>query len=320
MKYFVKKLIYFFIPIVILAIPTDFIISYILKQSHLSSGEFEVWNDIFQGNIKANIAIMGSSRAVVQFNTKILERNLRLNVYNFGMNGNRFHIQYFRHLQYLKYNIKPENLIISLDVFEFQTKRNFYYPQQFLPYMLWNRDMFDNLSKYDNFKKIDFFIPLIRFYDFKRHIRDAVNEIIKRKSKKYRYKGFNARNFSWNNDLQNAKKKMKEYVVKIDTTTFNLFNNFITDCQNNRIKVILVYSPEYIEGQQFVTNRKEIMKIYKNLALKHNLELLDYSDCDISYNKDFFYNSNHLNSKGADLFTRKLVEDLKSKNLLVRKN
>ena len=75
--------------------------------------------------------------------------------------------------------------------------------------------------------------------------------------------------------------------------------------------MIFVYTPEHIEGQHFVSNRAEIMAFYKKIADKYNIPFIDYSADSMCYNKDYFYNSEHLNLKGANMFSQKLASDLK---------
>ena len=53
------------------------------------------------------------------------------------------------------------------------------------------------------------------------------------------------------------------------------------------------------------------MDLYRQFAKKYDLIFLDYSNDPISYNKSLFYNANHLNAKGSEIFTRKLALDIK---------
>lgn len=89
-----------------------------------------------------------------------------------------------------------------------------------------------------------------------------------------------------------------------------MFDTFLQECKNNNIKVTLVYTPEHIEGQNFISNRKEVIDLYKNFAEKYNLRFLDYSADSICLKKMYFYNTTHLNKKGSELFTKKLAQDL----------
>ena len=70
----------------------------------LFSGEVQEWNQIKEGKIKAELAVFGSSRAFIQINPKILEEETKLNSYNFGLNGSKFKMQFYRFNIYLKHN------------------------------------------------------------------------------------------------------------------------------------------------------------------------------------------------------------------------
>ena len=72
----------------------------------------------------------------------------------------------------------------------------------------------------------------------------------------------------------------------------------------------LVYSPEYIEAQGLYRNRKEIFKMFKEIANNYDVEFMDYSQDPICYDKSFFYNSQHLNAKGAELFSKKIAVEM----------
>jgi len=74
--------------------------------------------------------------------------------------------------------------------------------------------------------------------------------------------------------------------------------------------VLLVYTPEYIEGQQFVRNREDILQLYRDAAAEYEIPFLDYSDSALSTQRDLFYNAMHLNQTGSDRFTRQFAGDI----------
>ena len=104
---------------------------------------------------------------------------------------------------------------------------------------------------------------------------------------------------------------MGSYTADLDNASVELFRQYIQECKSMDINLILVYTPEYIEGQQFVTNRSEIMTLLKGIAQENNLPFLDYSDHYLSMDKKYFYNSMHLNATGAEEFSRILSHDIK---------
>ena len=112
--------------------------------------------------------------------------------------------------------------------------------------------------------------------------------------------------------MEKAKNKNENYLATIDTTILNLYRKFLTSCKSGGIEVILVSTPEHIEGQMYVKNRQEIINIFRELAQDYNLLFIDYSDNEICSDTAYFYNASHLNATGADLFTRILTTDLKN--------
>ena len=98
--------------------------------------------------------------------------------------------------------------------------------------------------------------------------------------------------------------------IKQDSGCLTLFEKYLNTCEQNHIKVIFVYSPEYIDGQHFVENRDEILGTYRRIASRHSIPFFDYSSDSISLDRSFFYNASHLNKRGAEVFTNKLARDL----------
>lgn len=112
--------------------------------------------------------------------------------------------------------------------------------------------------------------------------------------------------------LPMAVNKRKKYVQHLDSATINLFEVFLKEAKKAGIRLVFVYTPEYIEGQKFVSNREEIFSYYNAFSKKYSIPFYDYSSDSLCYNKKYFYNSQHLNATGAAIFTKKLVRDIHS--------
>jgi hypothetical protein len=312
MKKFLLKIIFFIAPIIVSAIIIDIIISSNLRHTNINAGENEVWSDIYNGNIDADIAIYGSSRAWVHINPSIINDSLKLKAYNFGIDGHTFWLQYLRQKEYLKHNKKPKQIILSVDEFSLMKRKDLYNLNQFLPFMLFNENIRKYTSEYKGFKTADYYIPLARYSG---KIINSIKSILNNEGEKYRMNGFRGMNRKWNNDLKNAKSEKTGVHIKVDEKTVALFEEFILECKKEKINITLVYTPEYKEGQTFVKNRKEIINLFSDFSNKYNLNFIDYSNDELCFEKKYFYNSLHLNKEGADLFTRKLCHDLKKNKL-----
>lgn len=313
MKKFLFKTLYFFLPIIIISYPFDYIVSSYLNKSNRSLGEFEVMDDIYNSKANCDIAIYGSSRAWVHFDPKIISDSLNCKVYNFGNDGHAFDLLYLRHLEFLKHNNKPKTIILSVDVLSFRNPTGLYEAGQYLPYMLWNFDIERYTRSYNYYSRLEYFIPAVR-YSGKRDELKIVSEYITKgvPAEKYRHNGYLGMDLEWNGDFDRVKAKMQAYRIKWDQERINLFDKFVNECKEMGINLILVYTPEYIEGQKFVTNRKELIKLYKKFAKKYNLKFYDYSNDEICFDKTLFYNAIHMNKKAAEIFTSKFSHVLKT--------
>ncbi|HNQ66819.1 MAG TPA: hypothetical protein PKN32_00450 [Bacteroidales bacterium] len=293
--------------------PLDYLISNSLKKSVVHvDGEYLVWNDIYAGKINADIAIYGSSRAWTHIDPEILKDSLGLSAYNFGIDGLNFSLQYFRHKEYFKYNKRPEIIIVSGDIFTFEEEEGFYNHEQALPYMLFNKDYFESRELFKIFEKADFFIPLKRYLGQTWEMaRAAILAIGLENEPPARIKGFMGIEREWSQDLLQAIKTKGNLKIKIDYKLLCLFMKFVKECKENNIKVILVYSPEYIEGRTFIVNREDVLGLWYRIAASRGLTFLDYTEDSIGKNRDYFYNSTHLNKQGSKLFSQKFAGDLK---------
>lgn len=312
MKLFLKGVLFFLLPALLLVYPLDIFLSKQLQKSRFhASGEYSTWNDLYNGAINVEVAIYGSSRAWVQIDPMILERQLNKSAYNFGIDGHNFWLQYLRHKSFLKHNPKPQTIIISVDIFTLQKRPNLFNANQFLPYMLHNEEIEYYTSSYEGFSSHDYNIPLIRYLGKFDAIRDALKAFIHRPSPRSgRQKGYKPVKKEWNKDFERAKRQMAYYEVHQDSTSIKLFEEFLVECAADNIEVVMVYAPEYIEGQEFVKGREEVIRLYESFSEKYAVKFLNYSDDELCFDKKYFFNATHLNKRGAELFTQKLADDI----------
>jgi hypothetical protein len=316
MKKFILKIAAFVIPIMVLSYGIDVFLSSNLKASNTFAHlEYPVWNDITEGNLNGEILIHGSSRAWVHFDCDILEDSLQLSAYNLGVDGHTFNMQQLRHELALIYNKKPKMVIHSVDATTL-TKGNFFNAEQILPYMLWE-DTFEKFtSHYSSYSYLDYKVPLLRYYGQSDAIFTAFQMSFQPQNNKIqRVKGYQGQERVWNKDFDKAKKKMKSYDVIIDNDLKQRFDEYLKECRANNIEVVLVYAPVYIEGQEFIQNEEVLKEIYRGFALTYNFTFFDFTDDEICYDKNYFYNARHMNKTGSELFTRKLASKIKTEIL-----
>jgi hypothetical protein len=312
-KLFLRNLFLFALPFIFTSYFLDILISNNLKKSNFEAQkEYSTWNAIFEHKIDADIVIYGGSRAWVHINSSKITDSLKISTYNLGIDGHNFWLQNLRHSLLIKNNLKPKLIIHSLDIFTLQKRSDLYNENQFLPYMLWNNEIKNATTSYNGFKYFDYYIPLIRYYGKYKPIFTTIKiSLFPQNNSIERIRGYQGQIGTWNNDFDLAKAKMKTYKANLDSPTIKLFENYLQECKTNNIKIIFVYTPEYIEGQKFIENRKEIINLYKMYGKRFDIPFYDFSNDSISFDKKNFYNALHLNKIGAELFTDKFIDTLK---------
>lgn len=309
----IKKVLIFFLLIVSLLSLITFISDKGLRKTGYYN--YQEWNDIVNGLASSNIYIQGSSRAWVHVSPKILEKELNISAYNFGVDGHKFDVQNARYNLYRKYNEKPQIIIQILDFFSFDEKRDLYEPEQFYPY--YNEQIIINtISKINGFNNLTYNLPFLKYYGKYQYILLGMIEYFNLKHfNSEKYKGYKGQNREWSDDFDNFKKENEKGIsVQISSSLKNEFEKFLLQCKKENIKVYLVYAPEYFEINKYIYNKNEIIKMYKELSSKFGYDFIDFSNHNISFNKKLFYNSQHLNKKGSELFTIELVKYIKNKN------
>jgi hypothetical protein len=313
MKKFLFQCILFVIPFCIIPYGADVIISNTLKKSFsFADGEYSTWNDIFDGKINSDVVIYGSSRAWRHVNPMMINHNWHTTTYNLGINGHPFVMQYFRHISLLKFNKKPKLIIQTLDSETFWKRPDLYNPDQVLPYMLHNEAMKQVILKFNGYTSIDFEVPLLRYYGKKEAFLQTIKILVSPSSNKLvRTYGYQGMDIQYSDELKKLKQKSQFFIAKTDSSVESLFDKFINETIENNIKIVLVYTPEYIEGQEFIKNRSDIIDKYERISQKFNIPFFNYSLDTMTLHRKYFTNSTHMNKFGSEIFTQKLINDLR---------
>ncbi|MCW3804131.1 hypothetical protein [Plebeiibacterium marinum] len=307
MKKFIERLLLFTVSLFFVSIFIDSLLSIKIKEIHEYPGEYEVWNDIYSEELDVDVAVYGSSRAWVHINPNQILDSTKLMCYNFGVDGQNFNIQFLRHKEYIERNRPPKMVILSIDVFSLAKAKDLYGLNQFLPYMLWDWDIYQFTRSYNGFSFLDYVLPLVRY----KGKSDLLLKLFSNNEDKVRTNGYLGMEEDWNEDFNIAKNKYENFEIQIDPELVDLLEEFIKELKRQNILLTFVYTPEYIEGQDFVKNREHIFEIYNQLANKYDIPFIDYSNSFLSYNKSLFYNASHLNITGSTMFTQVLISDLK---------
>lgn len=251
-----------------------------------------------------NTLVMGTSRALVQYNPAILDSVLGTTTYNMGCDGRGLPTSLLKFSTYLRYgNPAPQFIIYDIGNFGFGYE-NGYEREQFYPYMgidksirhfVWDNQFCNITEKY---------IPGVRYFGIKNFKHNRWNP-------DYSLNGYNAFNAHFDStNLVNIGR-----IAPPRDTICNLFDIFLSQCDSMNIHVVLVHSPLYKRAQEKISDTASLWNTFRSFAIRHNIPLLIYTDNSMCHDTANFYNATHLNALGADRFSRLLAHDLDSLGL-----
>jgi len=309
MKKFLLRALGFTLPLCLVMFFGDRFLTSALKKS--GKGDLGAWNELYKGDIRSDLVIYGASRALVHFDPEILSDSLGMTVYNLGMNGHNFWLEYLRHRVLLEHNQTPKIIVLSPDPFTLYKRPDLYDPIQFLPYLR-EPQMRAYTSSYEGYDYFDYRVPLLRYYAKPKALfQAAALTFFPGRLKPTRRRGYEPSDLQWTGDLEKAKRAGMQTRIALDSASVRLFYSWLDECRSLGIKVIFVTTPEYVEGRSLIVNRDEIRALYRDAATARGIPFLEYTDDSISNNRRYFYNSQHLNRTGAELFSRRVAHDLK---------
>lgn len=313
MKRFFKLLGVFAVILLLLSVAADCVISSGLRKSN--NRLYSVWNDIYDSNINPDILIMGSSECMFGFNTYIIDSLLNCNSYNIGVNGHAFPFQLLRYNTYCRFCYQPKVLIISLSFIDaFAAARYAFEREQLFPYV-WDDSLIDVVSEDMKITFFDRYLPYYRYYGYREIIEDGVRSFIGKTSStgKELYKGFRSDDYEWN--CGNLRDNIV-YQAAVEPEVVSMLCGFIRQSEKDGISVVLVEFPEYHPIREVYGNVLQVERVFDSIAHELQVPLLDYSELDISFDSMNYYDPNHLNTRGSELFTIRFCHDLDSLKII----
>ncbi len=307
---FINYILLITIILVVTVFSVDYIITNGLKRSN--SIYFNNLTKVFSGNLDTDLLIMGSSKAYVQISPTIIENKLNINSHNLALDGNPFFVQGVLFDKYLQYNNPPKfviQVVSNSTLISNEYSNEIYLYQKFLPYFddVEVRDMIMSSNK--NISKYIKYFPFLKFHGQKLFVLEGILSFFYlNDSSTNLEKGYNPQNREWDNNMYNKYieingKKYDSQTEKFDDQTLEKFIKYISKCKENNIELILVYPPIFHKSQNI------LVKEYRELAKNYNIKFYDFSHYKkLSSNRNYFYDSQHLNKKGAEIFTSDLSD------------
>lgn len=315
MKKFIVRFLIWFMILFLASILVDWMVSSGLRKTDIR--RYAVWNDIYGGEINADLVVLGNSQAWGSYNTFIMDSMLGLNTYNLGIDGHTLRYQLIRYETYRRFNPQPKVILLNVCFFgTFSIMADEAYDrEQFFPYID-DETLISQVSEAKHITWLDRHLPLYRYFGYREDVENGVSAFWG--SSDFQdggmHKGFRGNDNSW------SSKGIPEKVCdSIDVKLVDELERFAENCDRERIKLVFVKYPMCYPILEHVGNLRESDSIFEAVAGRYNMPILDFYHSDISRDSTNYYNYSHLNSKGAELFTIGLCRKLDSigiRNLL----
>lgn len=255
---------------------------------------------------------MGSSRAEMHFNPKIIDSITGLNSYNIGISGATPKISLAILKTFCLQHKAPKFLIYNLDYFalKYDSNKLYSFPRYF-PY-LQNTVLRKELNQIDN-RFTSFYynpfhsLPYSQIDYLSASLHGWFN--VPGKYDTLCYKGYQTAEI--NAPLHRSVKKPVYSFIHL--TNRQYIDSIIQFSKTNNIKLLLVCSPILNNGANEVINKTQIVTQIQNIAYLNGIQYWDYSEGNISKNQSLFVDNKHMNREGSALFSALFSKDFHNK-------
>lgn len=300
---FIRKLTLFVTLLVVL----DFSLGYIFKYMSVhSKGGYVAHHNHIIDKTHEDVLIFGSSRAIHHYNPEIISKSLNMTCYNAGQDGNGI-ILFYGWWKLISQRYHPKLIIYDITTgFDLQKNDNH-------KYLGWLKELYDRnpipeiFEAVDRTERVKMLSRTYRYNSkFQQIAADYFHPI-------YKVKGNGFLPLAGVLDTMKIAKNKSENRIQFDSLKINYLAKFIENIGDSQI--IFVHSPIWY-GLDTAWLRP-----IRELCAKNNIRFLDYSnDFEFVHNNNLFKDGSHLNAEGADLFTEKLIKDLKKLNFSIDEN
>lgn len=304
MKKFLIKVITFFALLVVLDYASGKVFDYL--SAHAKGGMTQRDNYICD-ELETDILLCGSSRCVHHYNPRIISDSLNLSCYNSGQDGNGIILLYGR-LQMIKSHYEPQ-----LIIYDITPEFDLLLGEDDHRYLTWLKPHYDRKGISEIFQSVDKtekFKMLSNLYRNNSHFIELAVDF------------FHPIINVDNNGFVPIDKEMDKSKIKKE--------NGLTDKEFEFDPLKLYYLRKYVEEEDnrlvFVVSpiwygmdTAQLQPLI-DLCKSFQISLFDYSNNPKYVHNDlYFKDGSHLNARGADEFTRDLIQELKRCKILNQK-
>jgi hypothetical protein len=252
-----------------------------------------------------NILILGDSHTQCAINDSVFK-----NAINLSESADSYFYSYVKLKRILANNSQIDTLVLGYSTHNISKNQDAWFKDSQingfkLPIYFY---LFDNEDMIEFIKINPLQVPKNAMIIVKRNFSHMYREYHKESINKFGIGGFLPLTEKHNNPSLSANKNIKNRRKEFSAIDIEFLKKIYALCKKNKIKVILLNTPT-IETKK--SSKAFYQKKYFSFAKEElsNATLMDFSE--LSVTKDKFADNSHLNSKGAILFSKFLMQAFK---------
>lgn len=268
-----------------------------------------------KSNNTYDFAVIGSSRAENLVDINTMEKATNLKGINLAMQGTGNAGLYLLLKGFIERNNKIRYLLIQVDEYSLDSKKSYinaFPTHAYLPYFA-EKSVKQIIRENVDYKKYLLweYVPFSRYVDYNSYYMTyCLNFIFGKQKKNYEQtKG---------TDLEYSKVKFKfdkdkysNFKRIIDKNDITYLNRIIEYANSNHISVIMFTAPQYFEIIPYLNTRDESLRIFQNIANRHQIKYLNFETDEITNDITAFFDATHLNGVGSKKFSENLSNVIK---------
>jgi hypothetical protein len=297
-----KKIVITFLILCVALFFFDYVIGLGLKKMYFKQSQGKLYNLTYAlEQQSADIIVMGSSRAMHHYNPKIISDSLMSSCYNMGYDGQSI-LYHKALLDVIIERYIPEIIILDVNVYELSKNQSAYDLLSVLnPYVERHPVLWNTLNLQSSFER---WKHLSHIYPYNSIFARIIMGNMRFKTKDVSSNGFTARSGIWNDNMNVIKYDENE---DLDKNKIEVFEQFLTKCKDNDIKIHVVLSPSFGIAQ----NNSSSIDYMRKICEKENIPFISYQNNSEFTDNKLFCDPSHLNDTGADEFSSNLSHLLK---------
>lgn len=256
--------------------------------------EYYICNDL-----KADILVMGSSRATHHYVAQMITDSLGMTCFNGGQDGNGIVLQYGRWKMISKHHL-PRVIIYDIEPnFDLLVDDNSRYIDRLKPYSV-EKDVKEYVAELFPMER---YKMLSRMYCYNYKFLEIASDCVRPSDA---YNGYSPNYKQISQEMINRARSTKKITINpVDPVKIECLGHLIAEAQQKGVQVVLISSPYWKGHDDFD------LTAVKALAATMNVPFIDYVNSEIRNNPDWFADSMHLNDKGAQVFTAGVINQIK---------